>query len=124
MFTNRLTGAPRMVSLRALIALGVMAISATAVAKTELMMAHQLEGQHASELQKMISAFNADSKDVEVRLVSRAPNGKPAVLNLATRADLAQVQKGVELWDSRVKGLSASAAGRSRMRTVAPGRNS
>jgi len=90
MFTNRLTGAPRMVSLRALVALGVMAISATAVAKTELMLAHQLEGQHARELQKMISAFNADSKDVEIRLVSRAPNGKPAVLNLATRADLAQ----------------------------------
>lgn len=90
MFTNRLTGTPRMVSLRALVALGVMAISATAVAKTELMLAHQLEGQHASELQKMISAFNADSKDVEIRLVSRAPNGKPAVLNLATRADLAQ----------------------------------
>lgn len=90
MFTNRLTGTPRMVSLRALVALGVMAISATAVAKTELMLAHQLEGQHASELQKMISAFNADSKDVEIRLVSRAPNGKPAVMNLATRADLAQ----------------------------------
>lgn len=41
-----------------------------------------------------------------------------------TRADLAQVQKGVELWDSRVKVLAAAAAGRSRMRTVAPGRNS
>lgn len=90
MFTNRLTGTARMVSLRTMIALGIMAISATALAKTELTMAHQLEGQHARELEKLVGAFNADSKDVEVRLIKRSPNGKPAVLSLATRADLAQ----------------------------------
>jgi len=38
-----------------------------------------------------------------------------------TRADLAAVQKGVDTWDGRVKGLTRSASGRSRMRNVAPG---
>ncbi|MBU3667790.1 MAG: extracellular solute-binding protein [Rhodocyclaceae bacterium] len=90
MFSNRLAGSSRMVSLRTMIALGLMTISSVALAKTELTMAHQLEGQHALELEKLVGAFNADSKDVEVRLIKRSPNGKPAVLNLATRADLAQ----------------------------------
>lgn len=37
-----------------------------------------------------------------------------------TRADLAQIQKGIELWNSRVVQLS-SGAGRSRGRTVVVG---
>lgn len=37
-----------------------------------------------------------------------------------TRADLDKVQRGVSLWDQRVKTLSAKASGRSRMRTVSP----
>lgn len=90
MFTNRLTRTSRMTPLRSLLALGLVAMSATAVAKTELTMAHQLEGQHARELETLINAFNAESKDVEVRLIKRSPNGKPAVLNLATRSDLSQ----------------------------------
>lgn len=60
-----------------------------AFAKTELSLAHQLEGQHAKELQHLVSRFNESNKDVEVQLVKRAPNGKPSVLNLATRTDLA-----------------------------------
>ncbi len=60
-----------------------------AFAKTELSLAHQLEGQHAKELQQLVSRFNESNKDVEVQLVKRAPNGKPSVLNLATRTDLA-----------------------------------
>lgn len=35
-----------------------------------------------------------------------------------TRAQLDFVQRGVALWDSRVKQLSSRATGRSRMRTV------
>ena len=89
MFTNRLIR-PAKTPVRSLLALSLMAISATALAKTELTMAYQLEGQHASELEKLVNGFNAESKDVEVHLVKRMPNGKPAVLNLATRTDLAQ----------------------------------
>jgi hypothetical protein len=37
-----------------------------------------------------------------------------------TRADLENVQKGVEMWNSRVRTLSASASGRGRMRNVSP----
>ena len=89
MFSNRLIRTPQ-TPVRSLLALGLMAISATAFAKTELTLAYQLEGQHARELEKLVNGFNAESKDVEVRLVKRMPNGKPAVLNLATRSDLAQ----------------------------------
>lgn len=37
-----------------------------------------------------------------------------------TRANLEQIQKGIELWDGRVKKLTAS-AGRGRARAMAPG---
>lgn len=37
-----------------------------------------------------------------------------------TRANLEFVQRGVELWDGRVKQLSAKSTGRGRMRTVSP----
>jgi hypothetical protein len=37
-----------------------------------------------------------------------------------TRSNLADVQKGVELWNSRVRTLSAQSSGRGRMRTVSP----
>ena len=90
MFTNRLTRTARVTPVRSLLALSLMALSATALAKTELTMAHQLDGQHARELEKLVTGFNAESKDVEVRLIRRVPNGKPAILNLATRVDLAQ----------------------------------
>lgn len=90
MFTNRLTRTSRVTPVRSLLALSLMALSATALAKTELTMAHQLDGQHARELEKLVTGFNAENKDVEVRLVRRVPNGKPAILNLATRVDLAQ----------------------------------
>ena len=89
MFTNRLTRTARVTPVRSLLALSLMALSATALAKTELTMAHQLDGQHARELEKLVTGFNAESKDVEVRLIRRVPNGKPAILNLATRVDLA-----------------------------------
>lgn len=36
------------------------------------------------------------------------------------RADLALIQKGIDAWDSRVKTLSQSAAGRNRSRRIAP----
>lgn len=37
-----------------------------------------------------------------------------------TRANLADVERAITFWDSRVKQLASSAAGRGRMRTVAP----
>ena len=37
-----------------------------------------------------------------------------------TRASLDLVQRGVALWDSRVKQLTSAASGRGRMRTIAP----
>ncbi len=37
-----------------------------------------------------------------------------------TRANLDLVQRGVVLWDQRVKSLSSGASGRGRMRTIAP----
>lgn len=37
-----------------------------------------------------------------------------------TRANLADVEKAIEIWDARVKQLSASASGRGRMRTITP----
>lgn len=38
-----------------------------------------------------------------------------------TRANLDGVQKGIELWNSRVRTLSAASQGRGRSRTVSPG---
>ena len=38
-----------------------------------------------------------------------------------TRSNLPDVQRGIEYWDKKVKELSASAAGRGRMRTISPG---
>lgn len=61
-----------------------------AFAKTELSLAHQLSGPHEKELEQLVSRFNDSNKEVEVRLVRHAPNGNPAVLNLATRVDLAK----------------------------------
>jgi len=61
-----------------------------AFAKTEVQLAHQLTGPHEKELEQLVSRFNDSNKDVEVRMVRHAPNGNPAVLNLATRADLAK----------------------------------
>lgn len=37
-----------------------------------------------------------------------------------TRANLEMVQKGVSLWDARVKQLTGQSSGRGRMRTVSP----
>ena len=90
MFTNRLIRSSRMTPVRSLLTLGMLAMSATTFAKTELTMAHQLEGQHAVELETLVNACNVESKDVSIHLVKRSPNGKPSVLNLATRSDLAR----------------------------------
>lgn len=38
-----------------------------------------------------------------------------------TRANLADIQKGISLWNDRVVGLTNSAAGRSRRRTIVVG---
>ena len=38
-----------------------------------------------------------------------------------TRADLGMVQKGIDAWDIRIKGLTRSTSGLTRMRTIAPG---
>ena len=89
MISHRST-AMTLTPVRSLLACALLGMSAMAFAKTELTMAHQLEGQHARELEQLVNGFNAGNKDVEVRLVKRSPNGKPSVLNLATRADLAQ----------------------------------
>ena len=89
MISHRLT-AISYTPVRSLLVCALMATSTIVFAKTELTMAHQLEGQHERELEQLVSGFNAGNQDVEVRLVKRSPNGKPSVLNLATRADLAQ----------------------------------
>ena len=36
------------------------------------------------------------------------------------RADLAEIQEGIKIWDSRVKDLSGQAIGRGRGRTLRP----
>jgi hypothetical protein len=38
-----------------------------------------------------------------------------------TRANLAEIQTGIKLWDERTKALSSAASGRGRSRTIAPG---
>lgn len=38
-----------------------------------------------------------------------------------TRADLASIQQGIELWNARVQNLTSRASGRSRARTVVVG---
>lgn len=38
-----------------------------------------------------------------------------------TRADLNAIRQGIEIWDKRVKALSAFSAGKGRTRTVSPG---
>ncbi len=37
-----------------------------------------------------------------------------------TRANLKEITKGIEIWDRRVKELSASASGRGRSRIISP----
>ncbi len=37
-----------------------------------------------------------------------------------TRANLKEITKGIEIWDRRVKELSARASGRGRSRTISP----
>lgn len=37
-----------------------------------------------------------------------------------TRANLADVEAAIKVWDARVKALSATASGRGRMRTISP----
>jgi hypothetical protein len=37
-----------------------------------------------------------------------------------TRANLADVEQAIAMWDKRVKQLSVTAAGRGRMRTITP----
>ena len=86
MFTDRQT---RTVVRPSLLALSLL-MATGAFAKTDLQLAHQLEGQQEKELEQLVSRFNEGNKEVEVRIVKRAPNGKPATLNLATRADLAK----------------------------------
>ena len=77
-----------------------------AFAKTELQLAHQLAGPHEKELAQLVSRFNDSNKDVEVRLVKHAPNGNPAVLNLATRVDLAKFLNNPNAYVSVEKLLS------------------
>lgn len=105
MISHRLT-AISYTSVRSLLACALMATSTMVFAKTELTMAHQLEGQHERELEQLVSGFNASNQDVEVRLVKRSPNGKPSVLNLATRADLAQYLNKPDAYVSVEKLLS------------------
>ncbi len=38
-----------------------------------------------------------------------------------TRADLTAIRQGIEMWDAKVKALSAFAQGKGRSRTIAPG---
>lgn len=76
-----------------------------AFAKTELTLAHQLDAPTERELAELVSRFNNSSKDVEVRL-SRAPNGKPAVLNLATRNDLGKYLANADAFVSAEKLLA------------------
>lgn len=38
-----------------------------------------------------------------------------------TRANLGEIQQGIDLWDARVKTLTNSASGRGRSRSIAPG---
>lgn len=61
---------------------------APALARTDIKLAHQLEGQHESELQQLVTRFNQSQGDVEVLLAKQPAGAKPAVLNLSTRADL------------------------------------
>jgi hypothetical protein len=37
-----------------------------------------------------------------------------------TRADLADIQEGIRIWNERANSLSAGASGRSRARTIVP----
>ena len=105
MISHRLT-AISYTPVRSLLVCALMATSTIVFAKTELTMAHQLEGQHERELEQLVSGFNAGNQDVEVRLVKRSPNGKPSVLNLATRADLAQYLNKPDAYVSVEKLLS------------------
>ena len=38
-----------------------------------------------------------------------------------TRADLATIQKGIQIWSARVDTLTASSTGTGRVRTIVPG---
>lgn len=56
----------------------------TAHARTDIKLAHQLEGQHETELQQLVARFNQGQNDVTIQLVKQPAAAKPAVLNLST----------------------------------------
>lgn len=79
---------PKFTKLSAAIALGLALIAQNGYARTEIKLAHQLEGHQAKELEQLIQRFNQQQTDVEVRPIKQPAAAKPAILNLSTRADL------------------------------------
>lgn len=67
----------------------------------------QAESQLAAYLAAEISVLSGQSYEFQGRSL--------------TRANLAEINKGISTWDRRVKELSASAGGRGRARTISPG---
>lgn len=55
-----------------------------ALALTEVDFQHQLDPARAARLAELVEQFNSRSKDYRVRLVQKAAEGAPALLNLAT----------------------------------------
>ena len=71
-----------------ILGLAIALLAGSAFARTDIKLAHQLEGQHEVELQQLISRFNQSQGDVEIHAVKQPVGAKPAILNLSTRADL------------------------------------
>ena len=66
------------------------AFCAPAAAPVMLELAHQLDEVRAERIEPLIAHFNAQNKDVNIRLVRRVEGDSPRQLNLATREEYAR----------------------------------
>lgn len=71
-----------------------MPITAAPLAKqkapTELTLSHQLDEARAEHLAQLVERFNAQQKDVQLKLVRRLADAAPTDMNLLTRGELAR----------------------------------
>ena len=56
----------------------------------QIELAHQLDEERAERIEPLIDRFNAQQKDVQVKLVRRAEGSEPRQINLATRDEYAR----------------------------------
>ncbi len=74
------------------------AVAAAPIAKNELILAHRLDEVRAARLQALVDRFNSSEKGYRVVLAHRADGDAPAVLNLLSRGEAAELSSRREMF--------------------------